>query len=94
MNGSDGIDLSEIRYVRRVAVGSLDQNKPVSEDQRDAQIAILNRCLNDLPRGRIIGREISTAVYLEAEQRITLMITTYHVGFTRKPFWIEEEEEA
>jgi predicted flap endonuclease-1-like 5' DNA nuclease len=88
----DGLDLSEIRHVERIGVGSLNPNQPVSEEQRDAQIRFLNRCLNDMPRGKIIGREMSTAVFQVGEHQITMQLITYHVGFKRTPRWIEEEK--
>jgi len=92
INRNDGLDLSEIRHVERIGVGSLNPNQPISEEQRDAQIAFLNRCLSESPRGYVIGQEKSTAVFEVGEHQITMQIITYHVGFTRKPRWIEDEK--
>jgi hypothetical protein len=92
MNPQSGsVELDEVRFVKRVHVGSVNPNNPVSEEQQEKQIALLNRCLNDFPRGCIIGRDIAVGVFQIGEHRITLQRTTYHVGFPRKPLWLDEE---
>ena len=83
-------DLSDIAFVKRVTVGNL--NRPVSEEEMDAQIAVLNRCLQTQPRGRIIGKDVSTLLYGTGKAQVTVQQTTYHVGFRRKPYWAEDSE--
>lgn len=51
---------------------------------------MLNRCLNDYPKGRIIGKDISIGRYQAGEHELTMEKVTYHIGFTRKPEWEEE----
>lgn len=84
-------DLTDVRYVKRISIGTIDPNNPLSDAQQEAQMQLLNKCLNEHPHGRIIGRNISVGVYQLGEHQITLQQVTYHVGFPRKPFWMDEE---
>lgn len=82
--------LTEIRYVKLVPVGSVNPNHPLSDQSREAQVQLLNRCLNGYPKGIIIGRDITVGRYLIGEHELTMEKITYHVGFSRKPGWEEE----
>lgn len=79
--------LSEIRYVKLVPVGSVNPNNPISVQSREEQLEVLNRCLNDYPRGVIIGKDITIGRYMIGEHELTMEKVTYHIGFTRKPQW-------
>jgi len=85
------LPLSEISYVKRVTVGSI--SRVLDESALEEQVKLLNRCLNEFPRGRIINIEITR---LEVpgdpnkDLKIVIQRTTYHVGFKRKPSWIDE----
>lgn len=83
-------ELSEIRFVKLVTVGSVNPNNPLSEQSRTAQAELLNRCLSDYPKGKIIGKDITVGRYLLGEHELTMEKITYHVGFPRKPAWLEE----
>lgn len=83
-------DLSEIRYVKLVTVGSVNPNNPLSDESRQAQAELLNRCLNDYPKGRIIGKDITIGRYMIGEHELTMEKVTYHVGFERRPSWEDE----
>lgn len=83
--------LDDVRFVKRINIGSINPNNPVNEEQQDAQIAYLNKCLTDFPKGRIIGKDIAVGVYQMGEHQLTLQRVTYHVGFNRKPFWMDEQ---
>lgn len=80
--------LSEIRYVKMVTVGSVNPNNPLSDSSREEQLALLNRCLNDYPKGIIIGKDITIGRYMIGEHELTMEKVTYHVGFKRKPAWL------
>lgn len=82
--------LTDIHYVRLVPVGSVNPNNPLSEQSREAQMAILNRCLNDYPKGIIIAKDVTIGRYMIGEHELTMEKVTYHVGFERKPSWDEE----
>ena len=46
-----GLALEDLTYIKTVTVGSINPNLPFSDQERENQVALLNRCLNDFPRG-------------------------------------------
>jgi hypothetical protein len=84
------IDLSEVVFIKRIVVGSNNPTDIQSEERVAEQIGLLNRCLSDHPKGKLIGAEKSFAILQVGEHNVVLQWTTYHVGFTRKPHWLEE----
>lgn len=82
-------ELTDIRFVKRIIVGSNDPADLQSEGKIDETMAFLNRCLNETPKGTIIGIEKSFKVVEAGKDKLILQWITYHVGFTRKPLWIE-----
>jgi hypothetical protein len=87
-------DLSEVGYVLRIAVGSGDPQNLASEKEIQAAVDLLNRCLTEMPRGRIIGIEKSFHLLNVGEHQVVLQAIIYHVGFVRKPFWVAEMERS
>jgi len=87
---SESINLAEITFVKLVSVGHI--NKPTSREEMEEQIRFLNRCLEELPRGRIIGRNVSTFMFTYEDLPGRYEQTTYHIGWKRKPYWLQEEE--
>ena len=85
--------LTDIHYVKLVSIGSANPNNPLSDQSREAQAALLNQCLNDYPKGVIIGKDITIGRYMIGEHELTMEKITYHVGFTRKPPWEDEKKE-
>ena len=79
--------LSDIRYVKLVSLGSIDPTTPFSEQAREAQTALLNKCLSGYPKGVIIGKNVAIGRYRIGEHELTMEKVTYHVGFPRKPAW-------
>lgn len=79
--------MSDIHYVKLVPIGSVNPNNPISDQSREQQLEVLNRCLNDYPRGVIIGKDITVGRYMIGEHELTMEKVTYHVGFERKPQW-------
>ena len=82
--------LDRIRFIKKVTIGTVNPQVPFSEEEQDKQLAILNRCLNDYPRGKIIGRDIAIGTFQLGEHQMSMQRTTYHIGFERKPMWIKE----
>lgn len=82
--------LEDIHYVKLVSIGSVNPNHPLSDQSREAQTALLNRCLNEYPRGIILGRDVTVGKYLIGDHQLTMEKITYHVGFVRKPSWEED----
>lgn len=85
------LELSDINYIKLVPIGSVNPNQVLSEESKQAQLALLNRCLNDYPKGRIIGKDMNIGRYMIGEHELSMEQVTYHVGFLRKPSWMEEE---
>lgn len=87
MDGKEKTAMTDIHYVKLVPIGSVNPNNPLSDQSRAEQTALLNRCLNDYPKGIIIGKDITVGRYMLGEHELTMEKITYHVGFKRKPSW-------
>lgn len=84
------IDVSDVAYVKRIVVGSNNPADLQSDDRIATAMAFVNRCLNDAPNGRIIGIEKSFSILQVGEHNVVLQWLTYHVGFTRRPYWLTD----
>lgn len=89
-NRDEKMTLADVKYIKLVPVGSVNPNNPLSDQSREEQEKLLNRCLNDYPKGIIIGKDTTIGRYLIGEHELTMEKVTYHVGFSRKPAWEEE----
>lgn len=83
-------DLSEVRYIKRVIVGTDDPAHIKTPAEIQQAQALLNRCLSERPAGRIIGIEKSFVVLNIGEHQVVLQWLCYHVGFERKPHWLPD----
>lgn len=83
-------DLSDVRYVKRIVVGSNDPSRIASEAHIEEARALLNRCLNESPRGHLMATEKSFTILQIGEHQVVLQWICYHVGFARKPLWITD----
>lgn len=86
--GNKTFSMVDVKFVKRIEIGSLNPNSAMSEEKKNEQMDQLNRCLTEYPKGKIIGKDIGFAVYQVGEHQITMQITTYHVGFSRRPHWL------
>jgi len=84
-------DLTDVSYVKRIVVGNTDPERMHSEDEIQAAAELLNRCLNDTPKGRIIGIEKTFNILNIGEHQVVLQSLIYHIGFPRKPYWLTED---
>jgi len=91
MNDNKKHDISDVKFIKDVAVGSVNPNTVLSDNARQAQINTLNRCLNDYPKGILIGKDIAIGRYAIGEHELIMQKTIYHIGFTRKPAWLDEK---
>jgi hypothetical protein len=91
MRGSgEGFDLTGVGYIKRISLGNLDVQAAAAEPGNEKAMDLLNRCLEDYPKGRIIGREMSFDVLTtKTGHQVVLEKVTYHVGFPRRPDWLE-----
>lgn len=86
------IDISDIGYVKRIVVGSSNPADLQSEDKIDEAMALLNRCLSDSPKGKLVGIEKSFSILQVGEHNVVLQWLTYHIGFPRQPYWMDEQQ--
>lgn len=82
-------DLSSIRFIKRVVVGSKDPSIPYDENEIEKAQEYVNRCLNETPKGRIVGIEKNFNTVNLGEHQVVMQWLVYHIGFEKKPFWIE-----
>lgn len=85
------LTLQDVGYVKLVTIGSVNPNVPFSEQSKAQQAALLNRCLNEYPKGVIIGKDTAVGRYVIGEHELTMEKITYHIGFPRRPAWDQEE---
>lgn len=84
------IDITDIKYVKRIVVGSNNPANLQSEEEIKKAMDFLNRCLTEPPKGRIIAIEKSFNILQIGEHNVVLQWITYHIGFERRPFWIQD----
>lgn len=85
----DPFRLHDIRFVKRIVIGNDNAKSLKPEDDINAAVALLARCLNEAPRGFLIGVDKGvTSVYFD-EGQVMLQHTSYHVGWARKPAWLD-----
>lgn len=87
-------DLTNVGYVKRIMVGSTDPEKLTPDAAVQSQAALLNRCLTETPRGRIVGIEKNFTLLNIGEHQVVLQALIYHLGFARKPHWLAGDEES
>jgi hypothetical protein len=80
---------TDIQYVHRIVIGNDNPEQPPDEAKYKQQLALLNRCLNDYPKGKIIGQEKNFYLLNIGEHQLVMQYIVYHVGFTRKPAWLK-----
>jgi hypothetical protein len=51
---------------------------------------MVNKCLAGTPRGYLLNIEKSFGLYNIGEHQIVLQYAVYHVGFDRKPMWLDD----
>lgn len=83
------IDLSDVRYVKRISVGTSDPSHILTEEDIQQAMDLLNRCLASPLNGKIIGIEKSFKILNIGEHQAVLQWLVYHVGFKRKPIGLE-----
>ncbi len=83
-------DLTEVKFVKRITVGNDDPGRVRTREEIEAAATLLNKCLTGTPKGAIIAVEKSFAVLQMGEHQVVLQWIVYHVGFQRKPIWLDE----
>ena len=83
-------DLTEVRYVKRITIGTSNPSHVVSEEEVQNAMDLLNKCLTGPPAGTIVGIEKSFKILNIGEHQAVLQWIVYHVGFARKPVWLDD----
>lgn len=81
-------DLSCVGFIKRIVVGNNNPEKVSTDEDIEKQLALLNRCLQEYPKGKIIGAERNFFILNIGEHQVIMQYTVYHVGFKRKPDWL------
>jgi hypothetical protein len=87
---ANNFQLTNIRYVHRILIGNDDPQNMRSEEVLREQQELLNRCLTSTPRGYILSIEKNYRVHMIGEHQVVLQTAVYHVGFERKPLYLDE----
>ena len=87
MAGKLGLD--EITFIQRAVVGPVQADRIPSQDEINAQMDFVNRCLSE-GRGQLVGSEKGLIIIHSGDQQLVVQHTVYHIGFKRKPMWVDE----
>ena len=85
---NDVFSNTDVTYVHRIVVGNENPEQPNDEEKYKQQMELLNRCLSESPKGKIIGQEKNFYILNIGEHQVVMQYIVYHVGFCRKPVWI------
>lgn len=80
-------DQSNVKYIKRIVVGSDNPARICTREETEAQMAELNDCLTGAvhPRGTLLAVERSFTLVRIGEHQVVLEWLAYHVGFPRQP---------
>lgn len=81
-------DLSCVGFVKRIIVGNNNPEKVTTDAEIEKQVNLLNKCLQEYPKGKIIGIERNFFILNIGEHQVIMQYTVYHIGFKRKPDWL------
>ena len=81
-------DISSVGYVKRIVIGNNNPEKATDERTIQKQIDLLNRCLTEYPKGKIIGIERNFFILNIGEHQVVMQYSVYHLGFKRKPNYL------
>ena len=83
--------LTNIRFIKRIVVGNDNPQSMRTEAEVEEAMQLVNRCLSSSPRGYILNVEKSFGLYNIGEHQIVLQYAVYHIGFDRKPLFLDEQ---
>ena len=63
MQNNNKKSFEDIHFVKTVTIGSVNPNNPLSPQSNQAQADLLNKCLNEYPKGIIIGKDTTIGRY-------------------------------
>ncbi len=81
--------LNEVTFIQRAVVGPTRADRIPTQDETNAQMDFINRCLSE-GRGQLVGTEKGLVIINTSDQQIVMQHTAYHIGFKRKPVWVDD----
>ena len=82
--------VSNMRFIKRIVVGNDNPQNMKTEAEVQQSMETVNKCLSGTPRGYLLNIEKSFGLYNIGEHQIVLQYAVYHVGFDRKPMWLDD----
>lgn len=86
----NAVSLYDMNYVHRLVLGNDNPEAQPDEQKYKKQLKLLNRCLSDTPKGKIIGQEKNFYILNIGEHQVVMQYIVYHIGFSRKPYWLDQ----
>ena len=86
---TDRFRLTDMRFIKRIVVGNDNPQNIRTEAEVQEAMDLVNQCLSSTPRGYILGVEKSFGLYNIGEHQVVLQYAVYHIGFARKPLFLE-----
>ncbi|HWW68758.1 MAG TPA: hypothetical protein VN089_02355 [Duganella sp.] len=87
---STTFQLTDMRFIKRIVVGNDNPQNLRSEAEIQQSMDLVNQCLAATPRGYLINTEKSFGMYNIGEHQIVQQYTVYHIGFARKPLFLDD----
>lgn len=82
--------LANVRFIKRIVVGNDNPQDMKTEAEVRQAMELVNKCISTSPRGTILHIEKSFGLYNIGEHQVVLQYAVYHLGFDRKPLWLDE----
>jgi hypothetical protein len=86
--------LTNIRFIKRIVVGNDNPQAMRTEAEVNQAMDLVNRCLSGSPRGYLLNVEKSFSLHNIGEHQVVLQYTVYHIGFERKPMFLDQADET
>ncbi len=86
---ADRFRLTDMRFIKRIVVGNDNPQNIRTEAEVQEAMDLVNRCLSGTPRGYILNVEKSFGLYNVGEHQVVLQYAVYHLGFARKPMFLD-----
>lgn len=86
---SDRFQLCEVRFIKRITVGNDNPAHLKTEAEVREEMELVNKCLSSTPRGHLVNVEKCFGLYNIGEHQVVLQYAVYHVGFMRKPAFLD-----
>ena len=81
---TETFSLTDVGYIKRVVVGNDNPETAPDEKKYERQMELLNRCLKESPKGKIVGQEKNFYLLNLGEHQVVMQYIVYHIGFARK----------